>query len=88
MEYTNRTAIATGAASGMGLLASRCFVEAGGSVVMTDINQEALDEKVAEVISPAVIRVVIRVAREALAAASTANLERSTPRTENPASAM
>ena len=48
-DFTNQVAIFTGAASGMGLLASRLFVEAGGSVVMTDINEEALSEKVAQV---------------------------------------
>ena len=48
-DFSGQVALFSGAASGMGLLASRSFVEAGGSVVMTDINQEALDEKVAEV---------------------------------------
>lgn len=47
-DFSGQVAIFSGAASGMGFLASRCFVEAGGSVVMTDINQEVLDQKVAE----------------------------------------
>ena len=49
MEYLNKTVIITGAASGMGLLCGKCFAEEGANVVMTDINMEALDEKVAEI---------------------------------------
>ena len=49
MEYLNKTVIITGAASGMGLLCGKCFAEEGANVVMTDINKEALDEKVAEI---------------------------------------
>jgi len=48
-DFTGKVALLTGAASGMGLLTARCFVEMGGSVVMTDINPEALNEKVAEI---------------------------------------
>ena len=48
-DFTGKVALLSGAASGMGLLLSRCFVEMGGSVVMTDINRESLDEKVAEI---------------------------------------
>ena len=48
-DFSGKVALFTGAASGMGFLASRCFAEAGGSVVMTDINESALAEKVAEV---------------------------------------
>ena len=49
MEYANKTVIITGAASGMGFLCGKCFAEEGANVVMTDINKEALDEKVAEI---------------------------------------
>ena len=48
-DFTGKVALFTGAASGMGLLASKCFVKAGGCVVMTDIHETALQEKVAEV---------------------------------------
>ena len=48
-DFTGKVALFTGAASGMGFLASKCFVEAGGNVVMTDINEAVLREKVAEV---------------------------------------
>ena len=48
MDFTGKTALITGGASGMGLLCSRCFVEAGGSVLMADVNEAVLAEKVAE----------------------------------------
>ena len=46
MDFTGKTAIATGAASGMGLLFSENFTELGGNVVMCDINAQVLQEKV------------------------------------------
>ena len=49
MEYTNRTAIATGAASGMGLLFSQNWAEMGGNVVLCDVNEAVLQEKVNEI---------------------------------------
>lgn len=42
MEFNDKVAIVTGAASGMGLLFCRCFAELGGNVVMVDVNGEAL----------------------------------------------
>lgn len=42
MNFTGKTAISTGAASGMGLLFSQCFASLGGNVVMCDVNEEAL----------------------------------------------
>ena len=49
MDFTNQTAIATGAASGMGLLFSQNFAALGGNIVMCDVNEEALLEKAAEI---------------------------------------
>ena len=52
MEYTefiNKTAISTGAASGMGLLFAENWASLGGNVVMCDVNQEVLTEKVKEI---------------------------------------
>ncbi len=48
-DFTGKVALLTGAASGMGLLTARCFVEMGGSVVMTDINPDTLNDKVTEI---------------------------------------
>jgi len=46
MDFTGKTAVLSGAASGMGLLFSENFVALGGNVVMADINPEILAEKV------------------------------------------
>lgn len=49
MEFQNKTAISTGAASGMGLLFAQNFAELGGNVVMCDVNEEALVKCVEEI---------------------------------------
>ena len=49
MNFTGKTAISTGAASGMGLLFAQNFAELNGNVVLCDINEEILKEKVAEI---------------------------------------
>jgi len=49
MDFTNKTAISTGAASGMGLLFSENFTSLGGNVVMADVNEAVLNEKVAAI---------------------------------------
>ena len=46
MDFNNKTAISTGAASGMGLLFAENFASLGGNVVMCDVNREVLFEKV------------------------------------------
>lgn len=49
MDFSGQVAISTGAASGMGLLFSQNFTELGGNVVMCDVNEQALNEKVEEI---------------------------------------
>ena len=49
MNFQGKTAISTGAASGMGLLFSQNFAELGGNVVLCDVNEQVLNEKVAEI---------------------------------------
>lgn len=49
MEFKGKTAIVTGAASGMALLFCKEFVNLGGNVVMADINGDILAEKAAEI---------------------------------------
>ena len=49
MEFENKVAILSGAASGMGLLFAQCFAAEGGNVVMCDINEKVLPEKVNEI---------------------------------------
>ena len=48
-EFQGKTAVITGAASGMGLEFSRTFAGLGGNVVMCDINEEVLAEKAREI---------------------------------------
>lgn len=49
MDFKGKTAISTGAASGMGLLFSQNFAKLGGSVVLCDVNEQVLKEKVDEI---------------------------------------
>lgn len=49
MDFTGKTAISTGAASGMGLLFAQNIAMLGGNVVMCDVNEEILSEKVEEI---------------------------------------
>ena len=46
MNFTGKTAISTGAASGMGLLFAQNFAALGGNVVLCDVNEAVLTEKV------------------------------------------
>ena len=58
MDFTNKVAISTGAASGMGLLFAENFAALGGNVVMCDVNAEVLAEKVAAINEKGVGRAV------------------------------
>lgn len=49
MEMKGKTAISTGAASGMGLLFAQNIAALGGNVVMCDVNEPVLTEKVAQI---------------------------------------
>ncbi len=49
MDFTGQVAISTGAASGMGLLFSENWASLGGNVVLCDVNEAVLEEKVAEI---------------------------------------
>lgn len=49
IDFNGKVALVSGAASGMGLLFSKKFVELGGRAVMTDINSDTLSAAVAEV---------------------------------------
>ena len=48
-EWINKVAITSGAASGMGLLFAQNWAALGGNVVMCDISEAVLNEKVAEI---------------------------------------
>ena len=49
MDFKGQVAISTGAASGMGLLFAENFASLGGNVVMCDVNEKMLFEKVEEI---------------------------------------
>ena len=49
MYFQGKIAISTGAASGMGLLFAQNFASLGGNVVLCDVNEKILNEKVAEI---------------------------------------
>ncbi len=49
MNFKNKTAIVTGAASGMGLLFAQNWAELYGNVALCDVNEEVLNQKVAEI---------------------------------------
>lgn len=58
MQFKDKTAISTGAASGMGLLFVQCWAAEGGNVLMCDVNEEVLTEKAAEINAKGAGRVV------------------------------
>ena len=49
MRFANKTAIVTGAATGIGAATALAFGAEGAQVVLADINQADLDERVAEI---------------------------------------
>ncbi len=49
MDFTGKTAVSTGAASGMGLLFSQNFADLGGNVLLCDVNEEALEAEVKKI---------------------------------------
>ncbi len=49
MTFEGKVAISTGAASGMGLLFAENWASLGGNVVMCDVNEAVLNEKVCEI---------------------------------------
>ena len=49
MDFNNKTAVITGASSGLGLLTSQRLVEAGANVVMVASSKEKLQKKTEEV---------------------------------------
>ena len=49
MQFCGKSAISTGAASGMGLLFAQCWAAEGGNVLLCDINEDVLTQKVNEI---------------------------------------
>jgi NAD(P)-dependent dehydrogenase (short-subunit alcohol dehydrogenase family) len=70
-DFKGRVALVTGASSGIGLATARVFGEAGASVVLADVNEEAVRAATAELVASGfeAIPVACDVADEAQAAA-------------------
>ncbi len=49
MRFLNKTAVVTGGATGIGAATALAFGAEGANVVLADVNQAALDERVAEI---------------------------------------
>ena len=49
IQFRNKVAVITGAASGMGLSCAKEFVRLGAKVIMCDVNEQALASTVAEI---------------------------------------
>ena len=49
ISFHNKTALVTGAASGIGFLSAKCFAEGGANVVLCDISAEGLEKAKAEI---------------------------------------
>ena len=49
IDYAGKTAVITGAGSGMGLCASQELTKLGANVVMCDVNVEAVEKAAAEI---------------------------------------
>jgi NAD(P)-dependent dehydrogenase (short-subunit alcohol dehydrogenase family) len=65
-RLADKVILVTGAASGMGRVATRMFIEQGAKVIAADLNEVALDEAVGEVSDPdAILPVVGNVAVDA-----------------------
>ena len=49
MEFSNKTVLITGAASGIGRLSAECFAKEGASVVLVDCNEKGLSDAKSEI---------------------------------------
>ncbi len=71
ISFENQVALVTGAGSGMGLATAKAFAEAGASVVLADIDEQAVRKAVEELVSAGKMAIAVRcnVAEEADVAA-------------------
>jgi NAD(P)-dependent dehydrogenase (short-subunit alcohol dehydrogenase family) len=51
LDFTNKVALITGAAAGMGLATAKAFAEAGASVVLADFNEAAVQQAAKELLN-------------------------------------
>ncbi len=71
ISFENQVALVTGAGSGMGLATAKAFAEAGASVVLADIDEQAVRKAAEELVSAGQKAIAVRcnVAEEADVAA-------------------
>ena len=71
VSFENQVALVTGAGSGMGLATAKAFAEAGASVVLADIDEQAVRKAAEELVSAGKMAMAVRcnVAEEADVAA-------------------
>src|SRR5438270_4578031 len=71
ISFENQVALVTGAGSGMGLATAKAFAEAGASVVLADIDEQAVHKAAEELVSAGQKAIAVRcnVAEEADVAA-------------------
>ncbi|GGF78232.1 glucose 1-dehydrogenase [Alteromonas lipolytica] len=50
-DFSGKVALVTGAASGMGLAAAKAFAKAGASVMLADVNKEALSKALDDIVT-------------------------------------
>jgi NAD(P)-dependent dehydrogenase (short-subunit alcohol dehydrogenase family) len=49
--FTNKVALVTGAASGIGLVTAKAFAEAGAAVTLADVKEDAVRSAVEELVA-------------------------------------
>ena len=66
ITFKDQAALVTGAASGMGFAAAKAFAESGASVVLADVNSEAVEKAARELLAKGypVLAVVCDVSKE------------------------
>ncbi len=60
LDFTDKVALVTGAAAGMGLATAQAFAEAGAAVVLADINEDAVKSAAAKLIAAGRKAIAIR----------------------------
>src|SRR5256885_7905597 len=60
ISFENQVALVTGAGSGMGLATAKAFAEAGASVVLADIDEQAGCKAAEELVSPGQKAIAVR----------------------------